>query len=91
MKSKTILGCRVKSRSRQQIQVEYQQHAMQLGHKMAQIAIFEEEIPTHKDAIMRLNKELAALPPEAPAAVPSPVTETHPEIEEATTVESTLG
>lgn len=59
-KEKLRHGFVAKPRTPQQIDVEYQQHAMQIGHKLEGIRELEEQIDNHRQALPKLKAEMAA-------------------------------
>lgn len=74
-KIKKLLGFKPKTRTRAEVDQEYSQHALQLGHKrrvleqiLEDAKRMEDQIQAHLDRLMSLNSEGMRIPAEPPAA-----------------------
>ncbi len=71
-KKKKTLGFTEKQRTREEINQEYNHHAVMYGHLSRIANDHARLIDTHLEAMHRLNEEGSKLPPEAPKAEPKP-------------------
>lgn len=67
-KKKKTLGFAEKTRSREEVNQEYNHHAVMFGHTSRIIVQHQKVLDLHMEAMERLNEEGSKLPPEVPAA-----------------------
>lgn len=75
-KKKKKLGFQDKQRTREEINQEYNHHAVMYGHVTRLMSDNQKLLDHHLAAMDRLNKEGSSLPPEAPQ--PEILSETKP-------------
>lgn len=83
-KKQKTLGFEQKPRTREEINQEYNHHAVMLGHGATLIAEVEKNLETlqadqqrHLEATMRLRAEAAKLPADAPAVAATEASKTN--------------
>lgn len=82
MIGKVANGFHPKKRSKQEIDVDYQQNAVQAGHKMRVMAQLQRELDNHLERLEQINTEAMKLPVEEQAEPePAEVTEAEAPVE----------